>query len=160
MRVRVVLVLTITLLTVAVYLAVMKIPRPVTSMPSAPEKQVETIKLSEKFIAPGESQVSLKLDLPGSLEFVPDNPPEVGVYSEDLSVFYPGPVDNSDPLEPYIFKYRAYDGTTELKVDYKVFCCEEEDKAICFSREGRLIIPIKVGEGGLDTLKINYLVDR
>lgn len=119
----------------------------------------EIFHLDEHRVSPDVDHLTFELVLGRTLKYVDEAPPSVIISSADSEIVAIDSSGNSDPRKPYLFPVRLKPGHTELTVDYRVFCCNSGPGAVCFFKEGRIIVPVTVAADGDHNFEISQMID-
>ena len=120
----------------------------------------EVFRLDEKRISPDVKQLSVKLVLAKSLKFVDEASPQVSVASSDPNFISVDSTSNTNPQKEFLFPVDSKPGQAELTINYRLFCCNSGPGAVCFFKEGRIIVPVTVADDGDDTFEIKQMIDE
>ncbi len=160
MRIKISIVIIIAILTVVAYLFAGMNFDDMTEMPEKEDYPGEIFRLEPMTISPDIEQLSVKFILSRTLKFVDEAPPTVTIHSGDQTVIYVDSAENTDPKRAFIFPAKTKPGKTELTVDYRVFCCNSGPGAVCFFKEGRIMVPVTVADGGDEIFEIKHMIDE
>lgn len=159
MRIKVMVVIVVALLTVTVFL-VMNRPQEPGAAKVNDDYSGEVYRVSERDISPAAGSLSVVFTLVPTLEYAAEATPVVTAKSDDPGVIRLGQTEDQDPTGPFHFPVEIISpGHAVVTVDYRLFCCNREDRAACFFKEGRLVIPVTVSEGGNNEFYVSRVID-
>jgi hypothetical protein len=118
----------------------------------------ELFDIAARTVSPDLNSLSVKFILPPHMKFVPEALPEVSATSGDPRIISLTDTENSDPERAYTFPIQTSPGETVISIDYRVFYCEDGPGAVCFTRLGRIRVPVIVSVDGDDSLDIRHHV--
>lgn len=160
MRIKILIIAIIAILTVVAYLFAGMNFDYMTELPKKEEYLGEIFRFEPKIISPDIEQLSVKFILSRTLKFVDEAPPTVAIHSSDPTVIYADSTKNADPKRVFLFPAKTKPGEAELTIDYRIFCCNSGPGAVCFFKEGRIIVPVTVADGGDETFEIKHMIDE
>ncbi|MEE9553014.1 MAG: hypothetical protein V3W18_01855 [candidate division Zixibacteria bacterium] len=163
MRIKILLVAIVALLTGAIYLTTdMNSKEEDANIIDQTDQEYlgEIFRLEEKRISPYVENLSIEFVLGRTLKYVDEAPPIVSVSSSDPIVLSADSTENKDPKKAFLFPINTKTGETGLTIDYRVFCCNSGPGAVCFFKEGRIIVPVTVADGGDETFEIKHMIDE
>ena len=121
----------------------------------------DIFRIDEQRISPDVEHLTLKFVLDKRLKYIDEAPPpRVTVTSDDPGSATVEAADNIDPRKPFLFPLILTKGKTELTIDYRVYCCNDGPGAVCFFKEGRIIVPVVVDEDGEEPLVIRHVIEE
>jgi thiol-disulfide isomerase/thioredoxin/sugar lactone lactonase YvrE len=122
----------------------------------------EEVNLSAQVIEPGEATLTLSLELPAGYKLNSLAPTSVKVVSSSQQVIS---LDSGAEQQlrnvkfPLTISVKAVEGETSIRIDYAIYYCESSKESLCFIKEARLNIPVKVKRGsGSRKLAASYTV--
>lgn len=160
MRTKILIIAIIAILAISAYLFAGMNFDDMTELPEKEEYLGEIFRLEPKIISPDIEQLSVKFILSRTLKFVDEAPPTVTIHSADPTILFADPAENTDPERAFLFRVKAKPGKTELMIAYKVFCCNSGPGAVCFFKEGRIIVPVTVADSGDEIFGIKHMIDE
>lgn len=163
MRIKLLIVFIVASLTVAVFFTTdMNSKEEITDVVDQTEQEFlgEIFQLEETRISPNVKQLSLKFILGRTLKYVDEAPPTVTASGADPEILSIGTTENTDPKKKFLFPIDSKPGETKLTIDYRVFCCNSGPGAVCFFKEGRIIIPVIIAGDGEGVFEIKQMIDE
>jgi DNA-binding beta-propeller fold protein YncE len=115
------------------------------STAAAPDK---TITLEQEQAAPGSSAVEVQIVLPSGTKFNTAAPFRMKVTSSRPDVVNIGTSDFTQPLSTLRVPITAKPGETTITIDILVNYCNTANEGLCYFKDVRLVLPVKVVEGG------------
>ena len=120
----------------------------------------ETIELSQQSIDPGDASLTLQLELPSGYKLNKLAPTAVTIrMSQDQVIsLAPGVSQSiSNPTFPLIIPVLAREGDAAIELGLIVYYCESAKDSLCFFKEARLKLPVRVSKGvGNNKLRAEY----
>ena len=116
------------------------------AMPMAADAAFDgpVVELPEQRIAAGSGAVVVDISLAAGLKFSSDAPQYVAVLAKDATVV-PSPASpESGDAFPRRVEFKAKDGQTTLTVDAAVYYCRAGAESLCFVRQVRFVVPVRV----------------
>jgi len=110
----------------------------------------ETIELSPQSIEPDDATLTLQLELPTGYKLNKLAPSAVTVTSSQEQVVSLASGTNQsfvNPDFPLSIAIKAREGETSIQLGLVVYYCESEKESLCYFKETRLILPVKVSKG-------------
>lgn len=125
-----------------------------------PRFRGETIELPAQTVEPGDASISLSLELPRGFKLNPQAPSFVRLSSDkNDKLTFNGSADQSlnNSQFPLSFSAKVAEGESEVSADLVLYYCESEKESLCFFKEVKLKMPVKVRKGaGGKKLSISY----
>ncbi|MEK6320040.1 MAG: thioredoxin-like domain-containing protein [Acidobacteriota bacterium] len=121
----------------------------------------ETIELPAQSIEPGDATLTLQLELPAGYKLNAQAPSALTIAASQSQVvnLLTGGAEQtlSNPNFPVIVPIKVSEGQAVLRADFVVYYCEAVKESLCFFKEARVSIPVKVVKGsGNHTLSGTY----
>ena len=119
----------------------------------------ETIELSQQSIEPGDASLTLQLELPSGYKLNKLAPTAVTATSQGavLSLGSDSPQSFANPTFPLNIPISVREGEASLELGLVVYYCEAAKDSLCFFKEARLKLPVKVSKGsGKNKLFVEY----
>jgi len=120
----------------------------------------ETIELPAQSIEPGDGTLKLQLELPAGYKLNAQAPSALTIAaSPGKAVTLTGGAEQvfSNPRFPVSVPIKVSEGEATLRADFVVYYCEAVKESLCFFKEARVSIPVKVVKGsGNHTLSGTY----
>ena len=120
----------------------------------------ETIELPAQSIEPGDATLTVQLELPAGYKLNAQAPTALTIAaSTGQAVNLTGGAEQvfSNPRFPVSFPVKVSEGEGVLRADFVVYYCEAVKESLCFFKEARVSIPVKVVKGsGNHTLSATY----
>ena len=110
----------------------------------------ETIELPQQSIEPGDANLTLQLELPPGYKLNKLAPSEVTITSSLGQVISSGSgtgLSFANPDFPLSIPIRAHEGETSIQLGVIVYYCESAKDSLCYFKEARLNLPVKVAKG-------------
>ncbi len=110
----------------------------------------EMIELPQQTVAPGESVITLSLDLPSGYKLNSLAPSVVAfALPQESAVALKDSAQQTirNPKFPLSVPLTVKEGETTVKVDYVVYYCESDKESLCYFKEVVLNVPIQVKAG-------------
>ncbi|MEP6636870.1 MAG: thioredoxin-like domain-containing protein [Acidobacteriota bacterium] len=122
----------------------------------------ETIELPAQSIEPGDATLKLQLELPVGYKLNVQAPSALTISTllgQSLSLAGGGEQVFSNPGFPVSVLVNASEGQGTLRADFVVYYCEAVKESLCFFREARVSIPVKVSkDSGNHILSATYML--
>ncbi len=106
------------------------------------EQDVETIRLPGQEVAPEETRLVVYLELPISFKLN-----ELATSSVTIDLGDGEPQTFSAPQFPIELNFEPMAGESDIQVVYAIYYCREGNEGLCYFKEGRLLLPLKVQLG-------------
>ncbi|HKP86674.1 MAG TPA: thioredoxin-like domain-containing protein [Blastocatellia bacterium] len=118
----------------------------------------ETIELPAQEIEPGEATVTLQLELPKGYKLNALAPSALKVGSQGKGInLGSGEAAFRNPQFPVSVPVKAVEGEATIKADFVIYYCESEKESLCYFKEARVSLPVKVKAGaGARKLSASY----
>jgi len=119
----------------------------------------ETIELGQQSIDPGDASLTLQLELPSGYKLNKLAPTAVTATSqgEALSLGAGSAQSFANPTFPLSIPISAREGEASIELGLVVYYCESTKDSLCFFKEARLKLPVKVSKGsGKNKLVAEY----
>jgi sugar lactone lactonase YvrE len=120
----------------------------------------ELTELPAQTVEPGQATLELKLELPAGYKLNAQAPTSVTAASSEAQVvsFNEGTQQAfRNPQFPLTIPVKVSEGETTINVDYAIYYCETKKESLCFIKEARLSIPVRVKKGaGNSRLSASY----
>ncbi len=134
-------------------------------MPSADRPfSGEVVELSEQKVAPGATSIVLDLTLPKNFKINAEAPFFVGLRAEDAAVVeVPAESAGANPANPTFplkVPFAAKAGATRLTVDTVVYYCEAGKESLCFVKQLRFRVPVRVEPGAAREVRVAYTLKK
>ena len=116
------------------------------AMPMAGDAEFDgpIVELPEQRIAAGSGAVVVDISLAAGLKFSSDAPQYVAVLAKDATVTVtPASPESADAFPRWV-EFTAKDGQTTLTVDAAVYYCRAGAESLCFVRQVRFVVPVRV----------------
>jgi DNA-binding beta-propeller fold protein YncE/peroxiredoxin len=107
----------------------------------------EVIELPAQEIEPGDGTLDLQLELPKGYKLNALAPSSLKVASEGKSVSLGGNSTFRNPQFPLSAPIKTVEGDGTIKVDFVIYYCESEKESLCYFKEARINIPVRVKAG-------------
>jgi thiol-disulfide isomerase/thioredoxin len=103
----------------------------------------ETIELPEQTVEPGETTLTVQLDLPAGYKLNSLAPTSILVTST------PTTKEQSirNPKMPLTISVNLTENTTSVNVGFVVYYCEAAKESLCYFKEARVVLPVRVKQG-------------
>ncbi len=124
----------------------------------ATDTNANIVRLEPQAVSPRATQLLIEIELPEGTHLNADAPSRLEVSSADSQVaeVEAPAVGVKDQL--IAIPIRLNPGETTLQAGLSLYYCREGEQALCFFREQRLEIPLRVIPGGPDVLKISHRI--
>ena len=101
----------------------------------------QIVEVPEQSVEPGDTTLTLQLDLPAGFKLNPQAPSAVTVHS--------GGADQTfrNPKFPLTVPVKIPDGVGMIKADFVLYYCETEKESLCYFKEARLSLAVKATKG-------------
>lgn len=115
------------------------------------EKQFmgEVIEAAQQTIEPGEATLKLQLELPAGYKLNALAPSAVAVVPAQKQIV--GLKDEAEnirsPKFPLTIPVKTVEGETTIEARYVIYYCESAKESLCFIKEAKITLPIKVKKG-------------
>jgi thiol-disulfide isomerase/thioredoxin/sugar lactone lactonase YvrE len=112
--------------------------------------QGETIEMDAQSIEPGEGTLDVRLELPSGYKLNALAPSAVLVVSSEkqaLSLAGAGEQGFRNPQFPISIPIKIKEGAASVKAEFVIYYCEAERESLCFFKEARVNLPVKVKKG-------------
>ncbi|HXU37650.1 MAG TPA: thioredoxin-like domain-containing protein [Blastocatellia bacterium] len=128
----------------------------------------EVIEIPSQTIEPGDATLTLRLELPSGYKLNVEAPSALTIVTEQTgAVLLAGnPTSGAEskmdqvirnPKFPVGVPIKAAEGEAIVKADFLIYYCEAAKESLCYFKEARLSIPVKVVKGtGSDKLSATY----
>jgi hypothetical protein len=119
----------------------------------------ETIELAQQSIEPGDVNLTIQIELPAGYKLNKLAPTAVNIATQDQVVSLSSGADQSfsNPDFPLTVPITAHEGETSLKLGFVVYYCESAKDSLCYFKEARLNLPVRVSRGsGNRKLHVEY----
>ncbi|HXG65828.1 MAG TPA: hypothetical protein VNO70_12040, partial [Blastocatellia bacterium] len=110
----------------------------------------ESIEAAAQTVEPGDAEVTLLLELPKGYKLNPQAPTALSVASAQKEVVsFKGEAEQTfrNPAFPVTVPINATEGETTVNANFVVYYCEAGKESLCYFKEARLTLPIKVKKG-------------
>lgn len=110
----------------------------------------ETIELPAQSIEPGDATLKLQLELPAGYKLNAQAPSALTIAaSPGQAVSLTGGAEQTliNPKFPVSVPIKVSEGQAVLRADFVVYYCEAAKESLCFFKEARVSIPVKVVKG-------------
>jgi thiol-disulfide isomerase/thioredoxin/sugar lactone lactonase YvrE len=130
--------------------------------PRMREKQFmgEVIEAVQQAIEPGDATLTLGLELPAGYKLNALAPSAVAIAAAQkqvVSVKDAGNENIRNPKFPVTIPIKAVEGETTVEARYVIYYCEAAKESLCFIKEAKITIPVKVKKGaGSRNLSASY----
>ena len=102
------------------------------------------VELPEQRIAPGDGAVVVDLSLAAGLKFSAGAPQFIGVTAKDAGVVRIPPMEDQTVAFPLRVAIASKSGATTLSVDAAVYYCRTGAESLCYVRQIRFVVPVRV----------------
>jgi sugar lactone lactonase YvrE len=112
----------------------------------------EVITAPEQTIEPGDATLTLQLELPAGYKLNALAPSAVAVNSAQKQIVILKDAANENirnPKFPVTIPIKAAEGETVVEARYVVYYCESAKESLCFIKEAKVSIPVKVKKGAV-----------
>jgi thiol-disulfide isomerase/thioredoxin len=128
----------------------------------------ELIELPPQTIEPGDATLTLQLELPGGYKLNAEAPSALTIATEQTGavLLASSTVSNAagnmdqvirNPKFPVSVSIKTAEGDAIVKVDFLIYYCEAAKESLCYFKEARLSLPVKVMKGaGMNKLSATY----
>jgi len=120
----------------------------------------EVIELPAQSVRPGEAALTISLELPRGYKLNPQAPSRVELTSSDERTLTPGNGGKQSIPKPHFpvkTTVKTSEGTATLSADLVLYYCESKKESLCYFKEARLNLPVKVERGAKNgTLSATY----
>jgi thiol-disulfide isomerase/thioredoxin len=120
----------------------------------------ETIELGQQSIEPGDGSITLQLELPAGYKLNKLAPTSVTITTSSgqvVSLASGAAQSFANPNFPLIVPIAAREGETSIELGLVVYYCESAKDSLCYFKEARLSLPVKVSKGaGNNKLRAEY----
>ncbi len=126
------------------------------------EKQFmgEAIEAAQQIIEPGDATLTLQLELPAGYKLNALAPSAVAVapaQKQIVSLKDAAGENIRNPKFPVSVPIKAVEGETTVEARYVIYYCESAKESLCFIKEAKISIPVKVKKGaGARNLSATY----
>ena len=106
----------------------------------------ETVELAAQSIEPGDATLTLQLELPAGYKLNAQAPSALIVASQSQVVNLTDGAERtfSKPTFPIAVPIKVSEGEAVVRADFVVYFCEAAKESLCYFKEARLSIPVKV----------------
>jgi DNA-binding beta-propeller fold protein YncE len=121
----------------------------------------ETIDVAEQTSAPGGGTLVFDLRFSEGLESSEEAPYYFGLSSSDGAVVAVAPDASGTLVAPELprrFAVEAKNGTATLTLDTAIYYCRKGAKSLCFIKQVRFKVPVRVAAGASRDLRVGYTV--
>ena len=120
----------------------------------------EVITAAEQTIEPGDATLTLELELPAGYKLNSLAPSAVAVAAAQkqiVSLKEAASENIRNPKFPVSLPIKAVEGATTVEARYVIYYCESAKESLCFIKEAKVSIPVKVKKGaGARNLTATY----
>jgi thiol-disulfide isomerase/thioredoxin len=120
----------------------------------------EVLTAPAQTIEPGDATLTLELELPAGYKLNALAPSAVAIASaqkQTVSVKESASENIRNPKFPVSIPVKAAEGETTIEVRYVIYYCESAKESLCFIKEAKVNIPVKVKKGaGARNLSATY----
>ncbi len=120
----------------------------------------EVITATEQTIEPGDATLTLQLELPAGYKLNALAPSAVAINSAQkqiVSLKENASENIRNPKFPVRLLIKAVEGETTVEARYVIYYCESAKESLCFIKEAKVSIPVKVKKGaGARSLSATY----
>lgn len=106
-----------------------------------------TVELPEQRIVPGSGSITVELTLAPGLKLSADAPQFVALSAKSPDVIRTADASDGSVSFPYRRAFEAKAGVTTLVVDTALYYCRSGAESLCFVRQVRFVIPVRVDAG-------------
>ena len=115
----------------------------------------ETIELPAQTVEPGETNLTVQLELPAGYKLNPQAPSSITVSSLQIN----SEQAFRNPQLPLAISVKLTEGEATLKLSFVVYYCEAAKESLCYFKESKVILPVTVKKGaGNHQLAVSYAV--
>lgn len=123
----------------------------------------EVIEHPTQSIEPGDGTLTLQLELPNGHKLNPEAPSALTIETDKTGavVLASSPASRMDqirnPTFPFSVPIKTTEGDAIIKAEFILYYCETEKESLCYFREARVSLPVKVIKGaGSNKLSATY----
>lgn len=108
----------------------------------------ETLELPAQTIEPGDATLTVQLELPAGYKLNAQAPTALSLSSSQGQVVSLNPEQPiRNPQFPVTIPIKVHEGDTVVTADLIIYYCEAAKESLCFFKEARLALPVKVKSG-------------
>ncbi|HST23688.1 MAG TPA: thioredoxin-like domain-containing protein [Blastocatellia bacterium] len=107
----------------------------------------DQVAIAEQTIEPGDAQLTLQLELPKGYKLNALAPSALKVTSESGAVSISGESLFRNPQFPINVPIKTSEGDATVKAEFVIYYCESEKESLCYFKEARISVPVKVKQG-------------
>ncbi|MEK6406816.1 MAG: thioredoxin-like domain-containing protein [Acidobacteriota bacterium] len=109
----------------------------------------ETIELTAQTIEPGDATLAVQLELPAGYKLNAQAPTALTIAAQNKVVSLASGAEQSfsNPAFPINIPIKVSEGEATVRADFVVYYCEAAKESLCFFKEARLSLPVKVTKG-------------
>ena len=133
----------------------------------SPEAEIDwssgdIIELANRTVSSKTRKLILNLSTSGDLKLIPDAPIKLAANSSDTTIIKIEESLSTNPEKPLAFPITVStdSGEADIYLYYKVIACESGPRNICFYKEGKLKVPVTIGENDESTLEISHEIEN
>ncbi|HEY6331295.1 MAG TPA: thioredoxin-like domain-containing protein [Blastocatellia bacterium] len=107
----------------------------------------ESLQVPEQIVAPGQDTIEVTLNLPSGYKLNPAAPSALKLSSsaaQTVALADGAEQTLKGPKFPVSIPINVNEGTATLQADFTLYYCESEKESLCYFKEARLRIPVKV----------------
>lgn len=103
-----------------------------------------TVELPEQRVAPGAGTITVDISMASGLKLSAEAPQFVAITPKSTSVVHTAAPNDEAAIFPHRSTFEAKSGATTLTVDTAVYYCRAGAESLCFVRQIRFIVPVRV----------------
>ena len=107
----------------------------------------DQVAIPEQTIEPGDALLTLQLELPKGYKLNALAPSALKVTSESGAVNIGGESSFRNPQFPVTVPIKTSEGEATVKAEFVIYYCESEKESLCYFKEARVSVPVKVKQG-------------
>ncbi len=107
----------------------------------------DQVAIPEQTIEPGDAQLTLQLELPKGYKLNALAPSALKITSESSAVSIGGESTFRNPQFPVNVPIKTSEGDATVKAEFVIYYCESEKESLCYFKEARISVPVKVKQG-------------
>jgi hypothetical protein len=120
----------------------------------------QVIQMPAQAVSPGTVALTISLQLSPGYKLNAQAPSYVKAESSQrqfLTLGNDAALTVRKPSFPITAAVQASDGRADLSVDFALYYCRDENESLCYFKEARVVVPVKVQEGtNNDRLSVSY----
>lgn len=113
-------------------------------------------RLSAQQVAPGAKALHVEIRLPKGTKFNRGAPFRIAAMSDRPEAVSIGPLNISAPSSKLTIPISPKSGEANITVEMSINYCAERNEGLCYFKEARLVVPMKVTPSGASSVSVSY----